>query len=108
MEQGASGNRYILGGEDINFNTFFDTLQNISGKNHAMIKLPQRIIEAYSRFEQVKTNLTGLPPMFLPEFAARLRKDQKYSSQKAITQLNYRITPFAEGMAKTINHIKSL
>lgn len=108
MEQGAPGNRYILGGEDISFNTFFDTLQNISGENHCMIKLPQRIIEAYSKFEQIKTNLTGLPPVFLPEFAARLRKDQKYSSQKAINQLNYRITPFAEGMAKTINHIKSL
>lgn len=108
MEQGESGDRYILGGEDISFNTFFDTLQNISGKSHNMIKLPQRIIEAYSRFEQVKTSLTGLPPVFLPEFAARLRKDQKYSSQKAITQLNYNITPFAEGMAKTINHIKNL
>jgi len=108
MEQGTPGNRYILGGEDISFNTFFNTLQSITGKTYSMVKLPQRIIEAYSRFEQLKTTLTGLPPMFLPEFAARLKKDQKYSSQKAITQLNYSITPFEEGMAKTINHIKSL
>lgn len=108
MEQGTPGNRYILGGEDISFNTFFSTLQSITGKTHSMIKLPQRVIEVYSRFELVKTTLTGLPPMFLPEFAARLRKDQKYSSQKAITQLNYSITPFAEGMARTINHIKNL
>ncbi|MCR8560230.1 SDR family NAD(P)-dependent oxidoreductase [Mucilaginibacter sp. BJC16-A38] len=108
MEQGISGNRYILGGEDISFNTFFSTLQNISGKTYGMLKLPQKFIEAYSRFESFKTTLTGLPPVFLPEFAARLRKDQKYSSQKAITQLNYSITPFEEGMARTINHIKSL
>ncbi|MDP9081106.1 MAG: SDR family NAD(P)-dependent oxidoreductase [Bacteroidota bacterium] len=108
MEQGISGNRYILGGEDISFNTFFRTLQNISGKTYGMVKLPQKFIEAYSRFESFKTTLTGIPPVFLPEFAARLRKDQKYSSQKAITQLNYSITPFEEGMAKTINHIKSL
>lgn len=108
MEQGTPGNRYILGGEDISFNTFFCTLQSITGKTYSMVKLPQRIIEAYSHFEQLKTTLTGLPPMFLPEFAARLKKDQKYSSQKAITQLNYSITPFEEGMAKTINHIKSL
>ncbi|MCO5946016.1 SDR family NAD(P)-dependent oxidoreductase [Mucilaginibacter flavidus] len=108
MEQGIAGNRYILGGEDVSFNTFFGTLQNITGIKQSMYKLPQRLIEAYSRFELVKTTLTGLPPVFLPEFAARLRKDQKYSSQKAITQLNYSITPFAEGMAKTIHHIKSL
>jgi nucleoside-diphosphate-sugar epimerase len=108
MEQGTQGNRYILGGEDISFNTFFSTLQGITGKTYGMIKLPQRVIEVYSRFELLKTTLTGLPPVFLPEFAARLKKDQKYSSQKAITQLNYSITPFEEGMAKTINHIKSL
>lgn len=108
MEQGKPGNRYILGGEDISFNTFFGTLQSITGKTYSMVKLPQRVIEAYSRFEQLKTTLTGLPPVFLPEFAARLKKDQKYSSQKAISQLNYSITPFEEGMAKTINHIKSL
>lgn len=108
MEQGLSGSRYILGGEDISFNTFFSTLQSISGKNYSMIKLPQKLIEVYSRFESVKTTLTGLPPVFLPEFAARLRKDQKYSSQKAISQLNYSITPFEEGMTRTIKHIKSL
>jgi nucleoside-diphosphate-sugar epimerase len=108
MEQGTPGNRYILGGEDISFNTFFSTLQNITGKTYGMVKLPQRVIEAYSRFELLKTTLTGLPPVFLPEFAERLKKDQKYSGQKAISQLNYSITPFEEGMAKTINHIKSL
>jgi nucleoside-diphosphate-sugar epimerase len=108
MEQGKAGNRYILGGEDISFNTFFSTLQSITGKTYGMVKLPQRVIEAYSRFELLKTTLTGLPPVFLPEFAKRLKKDQKYSSQKAISQLNYSITPFEEGMAKTINHIKNL
>ena len=73
-----------------------------------MVKLPQRLIEMYSRAEWLKATLTGLPPVFLPEFAERLKKDQKYSSQKAITKLNYSITPFAEGMARTINHIKNL
>jgi nucleoside-diphosphate-sugar epimerase len=108
MEQGTPGNRYILGGEDISFNTFFGTLQSLTGKTYGMFKLPQRVIEAYSQFELLKTTLTGLPPVFLPEFAERLKKDQKYSSQKAISQLNYSITPFEEGMTKTINHIKSL
>lgn len=108
MERGAAGNRYILGGEDISFNTFFSTLQQLSGKTFSMLKLPQKLIAAYSRFELLKTTLTGLPPVFLPEFAERLKKDQKYSSRKAIAQLNYSITPFEEGMAKTIHHIKNL
>lgn len=105
MEKGISGERYILGGEDISFNTFFDTLQQVSGKAYNMLKLPLRVINAYSHFEQIKTTLTGMPPVFLPEFAARLKKNQKYSSQKAIKQLNYQITPFEIGLTRTINYI---
>jgi nucleoside-diphosphate-sugar epimerase len=107
MELGIPGNRYILGGEDISFNAFFNTLQQLSGKAYGMVKLPIKVIKAFSHVEWFKTALTGIPPVFLPEFANRLNKDQKYSSQKAISQLNYQITPFAEGLARTINYINT-
>ncbi|NCD69581.1 NAD-dependent epimerase/dehydratase family protein [Mucilaginibacter agri] len=106
MELGVSGQRYILGGEDVSFNTFFNTLQYVSGMEYGMVKIPQKLIEAYSRAEWLKATITGIPPVFLPEFAERLKRDQKYSSQKAISQLNYHITPFEEGLARTINYIK--
>lgn len=106
MDKGQSGERYILGGEDISFNDFFDMVHHVSGKQHRLIHLPLKAIEFFSHFEKVKTILTGLPPFFLPEFAERLKYDQKYSSGKAIAQLGYRITPFAEGMHKTVNYLK--
>jgi nucleoside-diphosphate-sugar epimerase len=106
MEKGQSGERYILGGEDVSFNDFFNMVHHVSGKQHRLIHLPLKAIEFYSRIEKLKTQLTGLRPFFLPEFAERLKYDQKYSSNKAITQLGYRITPFAEGMYKTINYLK--
>jgi nucleoside-diphosphate-sugar epimerase len=106
MEKGAAGNRYILGGEDISFNRFFDTVSTASGIKHTMLRVPQKMIKFYSQAEWLKTKLTGLPPFFLPEFADRLKFDQKYSSQKAATQLGYRITPFAEAMQNTINYLK--
>ena len=105
MQKGVHGERYILGGEDISLNTFFDTLRQASGQTYNLVKLPLKVIHAYSRFEQIKTAITGMPPVFLPEFAARLDKNQKYSSQKAINQLGYGITPFEEGMRRTINYI---
>jgi nucleoside-diphosphate-sugar epimerase len=107
MNKGLSGNRYILGGEDVSFNQFFNTLTHVSGKCHQMLRVPQRVIKAYSRVEWLKTKLTGLPPVFLPEFADRLKYDQKYNSQKAVEQLGYYITPFSEGMQRTVNYIKA-
>ncbi|HEY9195639.1 MAG TPA: NAD-dependent epimerase/dehydratase family protein, partial [Mucilaginibacter sp.] len=107
MDKGITGNRYILGGEDITFNDFFNTLGKTSGRYRNMLKVPQKVIKAYSHVELLKTRLTGLPPFFLPEFADRLKFDQKYSSQKAMEQLGYRITPFTEGMARTVNYLKN-
>ncbi|MFD0794831.1 NAD-dependent epimerase/dehydratase family protein [Mucilaginibacter litoreus] len=107
MEKGITGNRYILGGEDISFNEFFATLEKISGIKRSMLRLPQPVIKFYSRFEALKTNLTGLAPVFLPEFADRLKLNQKYSSQKAIDQLGYHITPFEEAMRRTIEYLKT-
>ncbi|WP_158288441.1 NAD-dependent epimerase/dehydratase family protein [Mucilaginibacter psychrotolerans] len=106
MDKGISGNRYILGGEDISFNQFFDTLGKASGIKHGMLRVPQKAIKFYSRVEWLKTRLTGLPPFFLPEFADRLNFNQKYSSQKAADQLGYRITPFDQAMQKTVDYLK--
>jgi nucleoside-diphosphate-sugar epimerase len=107
MEHGKTGNRYILGGEDISFNQFFEVLSRVSGTRTRMFKIPQKFIEFYSRIDWLKTTLTGLEPVFLPEFADRLKQDQKYSSNKAIEQLNYKITPFKEGLWRTVNYLQT-
>ncbi|QHS55619.1 SDR family oxidoreductase [Mucilaginibacter sp. 14171R-50] len=107
MEKGLTGNRYILGGEDISFDQFFSTLAEVSGVRRKMVKLPQKLIKFYSHLEALKTRLTGLAPVFLPEFADRLLFNQKYSSQKAAEQLGYTITPFDEAMRRTVNYLKA-
>ena len=106
MNKGVVGERYILGGHDISFNVFFETLKLLSGKKLNMIRVPLKLIQFYSQLEWLKTRLTGIAPVFLPEFADRLKYDQKYSSNKAIAELGYSITPFAEGLGKTVAYIK--
>lgn len=108
MDKGVAGERYILGGHDISFNAFFDTLRQVSGMQRTLLKIPLNAIELYSRLEWLKTRLTGLSPRFLPEFAERLKYDQKYCSNKAIDQLGYNITPFSEGLYKTVSYIKGI
>jgi dihydroflavonol-4-reductase/farnesol dehydrogenase len=108
MDKGISGERYILGGHDVSFNDFFKTLQQVSGKQLGLIRVPLKAIKLYSRLQWLKTRLTGLPPVFLPEFAERLKYDQKYCSNKAVTHLDYSITPFAEGLHKTVDYIKGI
>jgi nucleoside-diphosphate-sugar epimerase len=107
MLHGRSGDRYILGGEDISFNQFFNILSQITGIKKRLYKIPVPIIKAYSMLELAKFKLFGLTPLLLPEFAERLNCNQRYNSQKAINELNYQITPFRSGLEKTVNHFGS-
>lgn len=107
MQSGKNGERYILGGIDVSFNGFFGTLRQITGKKRNLYKIPVGVIKAYSLLESLKSKLFNLKPFFLPEFADRLKCNQQYSSNKAINELNYRITPFAIGLDKTVKHFQS-
>lgn len=108
MKFGRNGEKYILGGEDVSFNDFFTTLKLISGTKRKMFAVSQKLIKCYAYLQLAKTKLTGLSPVFLPEFADRLKSDQKYSSEKAIRELNYQITPFKIGMERTINFLSKI
>ena len=108
MEKGVAGQRYILGGEDISYNDFFHHIQAVTLKSYSLYHVPQPIIKLYSQFEKIITELTCLSRVLLPEFADRIGYDQKYDSSKAIEKLGYSITPFKEGLEKTIETYHSL
>lgn len=108
MQNGIAGERYILGGEDISFTSFFNSLGKISRKDKHLYKIPLNVIKAYSHIEKLKALFLGTEPFFLPEFAERLKCNQQYSSAKAMTELNYQITPFLTGLERTINSIQQL
>jgi nucleoside-diphosphate-sugar epimerase len=107
MQNGRNGERYILGGEDVSFNGFFGVLKEITGRKRHLYKIPVSIIKAYSMLEFLKNKIFNLTPFFLPEFADRLKCNQQYSSNKAIAELNYQITPFAIGLSKTVSHFQN-
>jgi nucleoside-diphosphate-sugar epimerase len=107
MQKGRAGHRYILGGEDLSFNSFFNHLQSASGRHYKLLHVPQQLIRLYSHLEKFKTTITGAAPRFLPEFADRLKYHQKYSSFKAVTELDYTITPFEQAFNRTVEYIKT-
>jgi nucleoside-diphosphate-sugar epimerase len=107
MMQGKTGERYILGGENITYHDFFATLQRLSGIHFRMFPVPVPIIQAIANLELLKSRLTGKPPLITPQWAKKLYYSWKLSSDKAIQQLGYGITPFEQGMQETINWVKA-
>ncbi|MFW6277222.1 MAG: NAD-dependent epimerase/dehydratase family protein [Prolixibacteraceae bacterium] len=106
LENGKPGERYILGGTNVSYNQFFETLKEVSGKNYRMFHLPFPVMLAASKFELFMAETFGKKPLITPPWVERYMQNRLVSSRKAINELNYNITPLNEAMAQTIRWIK--
>ncbi|MCF8301914.1 MAG: SDR family oxidoreductase [Bacteroidales bacterium] len=106
MDKGRSGEKYLLGGENISYSGFFDTLAKVCGKKYKMINLPYSVMMVASGLFLFWTRISGRPPLITPEWVKKYLYNWALSSQKAIDELGYQITPLETGMQKTIDWIR--
>ena len=107
MEKGTSGEKYILGGENISYKIFFQTIRQYAGKKIRLIRVPRLLIKIWSFLHMMVYRLAGKHTHISPKVVDRLSQNRALSCEKAMRQLGYSITPFAEGMQKTINHLQN-
>ncbi|MEO6613592.1 MAG: NAD-dependent epimerase/dehydratase family protein [Chitinophagaceae bacterium] len=103
MEKGKAGERYILGGENISYGQLLQSVRDHRAVKNLILKLPVPLLKtvaALAYFLNKKTELT-------PSLVSRFAKHRILSSEKAIVQLGYRITPFEAGLQTTIDSLKS-
>jgi len=58
--------------------------------------------------DTLKANVTGVPPQITHEVVKIYRHDWAYSSQRAIQELGYEITPFEKALKRTVEYYQSL
>jgi nucleoside-diphosphate-sugar epimerase len=107
MEKGLGGEKYILGGENVSYKRFADTVKEISQTKNIFVRMPPFLLKAFSQAELLRGKLNGHEPLITPNVAKRIQLDKMFDCSKAIRQLGYRITPFEEGMKITIDHLKN-
>jgi nucleoside-diphosphate-sugar epimerase len=105
MKHGRRGERYILGGENISYSELFKIVRAIlPGRN--LIAIPKVLLKLVGRIQLARFYLTKKQPAFTPSAINRYYSNTAFSCQKAIEELNYKITPFKNGMIETIHHLK--
>ncbi len=107
VTSGNSGERYILGGENLTFDQFFGKLRKITGKNPFLVNIPVRLMLFLSGILELQARLTGIAPPITPSWVKKYDSHWNLSSEKAISELGYRITPFEAGVLKTIEWLNS-
>jgi len=106
MEKGRTGERYILGGENVSLARLFDLVDEVTGKRHLRLSLPAWLAMAYSRLEKRKAEWLGLYPRVTPGWVETFLQDWAYSSAKAERELGYTITPLKEGIRLTCEWLR--
>lgn len=107
MAHGRPGHRYILGGENVCYNDFFGLLGSLSGLRRKLFHLPMAVMLAFARTELWKARLLNANPVITPEWVKKYLYHWPLSSQKAMSELGYRVTPLSEGLNRTIKQIQA-
>ncbi len=106
MQHGRSGELYILGGENLSFNKFFEILAELSEVKHHLFHIPLTMIQLLSNIEVTRAKLFRGYPLITPEWVEVFSKNWAFSCSKAEKEVKYKITPFREALSRTINWIK--
>jgi nucleoside-diphosphate-sugar epimerase len=107
MDKGLGGEKYILGGENLSYRSFFQLIKQNTDKKIGLIRIPKLLLKIFSFFYMSICALIGKETHISPKVVDRLAQDRALSSDKAIRQLGYSITPFSIGIQKTILHLKN-
>ncbi|HTS45331.1 MAG TPA: NAD-dependent epimerase/dehydratase family protein [Puia sp.] len=106
MEKGKTGEKYILGGINISNKEFFTRIQKVSSCKGLIIETRKNFIKGWAICQLLGQKISGRPPLFSCKSVDHLFKNYCFSSEKAIRELGYRITPLDEALHQTIEYLK--
>ncbi|HAX95644.1 MAG TPA: hypothetical protein DCY35_03860 [Prolixibacteraceae bacterium] len=108
MQSGKPGDGYILGGENVTFDELFRNIKMASNKNHILVHVPYPVLWFGSTIIKGIAMISGKPPLITPGWIRRYLEHRRLSSDKAIRELGYSITPLSDGLTKTMTWLNQL
>jgi len=108
FERGRSGERYILGGEDLTLKQILDRLSAITGIPSPTVKVPHSFAMAFAAFDEFFTGrLRGREPRATREAVRMGRKKMFASSQKAVRELGYQVVPVEPALRRAVDWFRA-
>ena len=103
LERGGS-DAFELGGDNLPQRRLYEIVHEMTGARLPR-RLPATVARAAGLIEVTRAHLTGRPPAVTPATVAIFEHDWALDSARAVAALNYRITPFVEGMRELIGSL---
>jgi farnesol dehydrogenase len=106
LERGRPGEGYILGGENRTGIDLFEAFRAATGVAPPKRKIPFWAARVIGKVQRWRAEVFGIEPELTDEVVGIYCHEWAYSSNKAVSELDYRITPFDEAVAKTVNWLR--
>ncbi|MCU0459386.1 MAG: SDR family oxidoreductase [Bacteroidales bacterium] len=104
--KGRPGHRYILGGDNITFIQFFDTLANLTGRRRWLVRFPVSLMTIAARLMEWQAGITGIAPLITAPWVKKYLNHWSLSSRKAMEELGLHPVSFAGGAKITLEWLK--
>jgi dihydroflavonol-4-reductase len=102
FRRGVSGQRYILGGRNMDFKEILDALSRITGVPSPGLRIPYGVAWWAGAFNGMLSQVTGRPPM-VPLDGVRIARHKMFvTSAKAERDLGYRAGPVEAALERAV------
>jgi dihydroflavonol-4-reductase len=102
LRSGRTGERYILGGENVSMGDMLREIAAIVGRKGSFVSLPIAPLVPMAYLSEAMARLTGRTPMLTRDALKMARYKMFFSSDKARRELGYAPRPHAEGLKEAI------
>ena len=102
LEKGRKGERYLLAGDNATLNQVFAAASRRAGRDLTPRKLPFAVSRAIGRAMWLWADITGKMPDLTHQAVSIFEKHWAYKSDKAVSELAYRVRPLEEGIGSTV------
>jgi dihydroflavonol-4-reductase len=103
MEVGAVGGHYILGGENLTYSQFFETLADITGLAEPSEPKGPSTIWLLAAWFEFQARLSGKAPILTRKLARDYAHAYVWvSSEQAESELDYQHRPASETLARSV------
>lgn len=99
---GASGRRYVLGGEDMTLASILNLVTEVAGQPAPRIRLPHNAVLPVAYVAEAAARLTGRPPVVTVDGVKLAKKHMFFSHQRATDELGYRPRPARDAIADAV------
>lgn len=102
LEKGRTGERYILGGEDVALGAMLGEVARIVGRRPPTVALPRVPLYPLAWINEQVAKLTGKEPFLTLDGLRMSRHHMFYSSAKAARELGYRARDYREALGDAV------